>query len=550
MRKRIFLSLIILLLCLVAVFADTTIKIKVNVTKTGNLYTATVNSIDKTGVTVWCSSTSPYNGYNTISVNTVIVSGVPSGTKLYFKAADSSYTTEDGANSTILTLNSTGEKEISITTNSKWGIAEEARLYYLPRNVVNNNNAMVDLSSAKQMLASQFNEVFVNHTDSNLGIFRIREALMTETVGRGESSALSESITILIESLDDWTFINEYNSTRTTPFTLDAFCVEETLTYTYVNDNNKYTTIDASSAIKLDASSTLAVSHDAATFNKTGNRYELVLPYTYFHKGSGRYYPRYYRNADICLNIPEFGSGNEPGYYTTRLRVTIPAHYEVLANQVPTIIGAVSYDITIRGFLGIDASSSGTSSFYVLSMEDTYSMDLGISSNPAGGYVVAEARFALVDVYTGPEGTQNAQNVLPTRAQERYTVYLSPTTNYNDTTTSFMFIKMGSERQPRTNENTIYYTLSWEPADPDLANSSYDNQNRTNNKAYYMRPKYTYKQISSASSGHTGRDSYQVNWEMDNIIKLNLTTTSLNSSLDHQEGMYYSYIYFILVTDM
>ena len=550
MRKRIFLSLIILLLCLVAVFADTTIKIKVNVTKTGNLYTATVKSIDKTGVTVWCSSTSPYNGYNTISVNTVIVSGVPSGTKLYFKAADSSYTTEDGANSTILTLNSTGEKEISITTNSKWGIAEEARLYYLPRNVVNNNNVMVDLSSAKQMLASQFNEVFVNHTDSNLGIFRIREALMTETVGRGESSALSESITILIESLDDWTFINEYNSTRTTPFTLDAFCVEETLTYTYISENNKYTTIDASSAIKLDASSTLAVSHDAATFNKTGNRYELVLPYTYFHKGSGRYYPRYYRNADICLNIPEFGSGNEPGYYTTRLRVTIPAHYEVLTNQVPTIIGAVSYDITIRGYLGIDASSSGTSSFYVLSMEDTYSMDLGISSNPAGGYVVAEARFALVDVYTGPEGTQNAQNVLPTRAQERYTVYLSPTTNYNDTTTSFMFIKMGSERQPRTNENTIYYTLSWEPADPDLANSSYDNQNRTNNKAYYMRPKYTYKQISSASSGHTGRDSYQVNWEMDNIIKLNLTTTSLNSSLDHQEGMYYSYIYFILVTDM
>ena len=546
MRKRIVLSLIILLIALTTVFADTTVRITVNVTRNGNgnnaRYTATVTGINPTNeISVWYS-TSPYTGYIPLSANTVVASDVPSGTIVYFKASDSSYTSEDGNSSTYLSIgsgnNPTGSKTVSLTTNSKWGIAEEARLYYFPRNVVDNRNVMINLTSATHMSASDFNEVFVNYSESNLALFRIRENLITDTVGTGATTNLTDSIKIKIESLDDWTFVSEYNSTRTTTFTLDAFCVEQDFHYTTNPKKSWYTT---SAGVALSANSTLSPSGNAATFKKIGNYYELELPYTFFQRGSGRYYPMYIRNADVCLNIPQFGSGLEPGYYTTELRVTIPAHNEVTINQVPTLVAEQSFVITVRGYLGIDAEASGSSSFYVLSMEDTYSMDLGISSNPAQGYSVAEAKFAYFNILSGPEGVQNATGVLPTNPETKFTIYISPTSDYTDTTSQFRFIKIGSERQARTDDNTIYYSLSWQSD-----NSRYDNQTTA---TIYMRPKYTYKQISKTSSGNTGRDSYQVNWEMDNVIKLNLTSQSLQTSAYHQEGMYYSYIYFTLVTN-
>lgn len=546
MRKRILLSLILLLITLFTVFADTTVRITVNVTRNGNgnnaRYTATVTGINPTNeISVWYS-TSPYTGYIPLSANTVVASDVPSGTIVYFKASDSSYTSEDGNSSTYLSVgsgnNPTGSKTVSLTTNSKWGIAEEARLYYFPRNVVDNRNVMINLTSATHMSASDFNEVFVNYSESNLALFRIRENLITDTVGTGATTNLTGSIKIRIESLDDWTFVSEYNSTRTTTFTLDAFCVEQDFHYTTNPKKSWYTT---SAGVALNANSTLSPSGNAATFKKIGNYYELELPYTFFQRGSGRYYPMYIRNADVCLNIPEFGSGLEPGYYTTELRVTIPAHNEVTINQVPTLVAEQSFTITVRGYLGIDAEASGSSSFYVLSMEDTYSMDLGISSNPAQGYSVAEAKFAYFNILSGPEGVQNATGVLPTNPETKFTVYISPTSDYTDTTSQFRFIKIGSERQARTDDNTIYYSLSWQSD-----NSRYDNQTTA---TIYMRPKYSYKQISKTSSGNTGRDSYQVNWEMDNIIKLYLTDQSLQTSAYHQEGMYYSYIYFTLVTN-
>ena len=239
MKKRILLSLIFLLITLVAVFADTTVKVTVEVTKSGNSYTATVTGIDKPNVVVWYSN-SKYTGYTVASVGTVIASNVASGTVLYFKAADDSYTTEDGTYS--LKLDSSGTKNISMTTNSKWGIAEEARFYYFPRNVVDNRNVMINLTNASHMNATDFNEVFVNYTESNLALFRIRENLRTDTAGTGATIGLTDSLTIRIESLDDWTFVSEYNSTRTTTFTLDAFCLEQDFHYTTNPKKSWYTT--------------------------------------------------------------------------------------------------------------------------------------------------------------------------------------------------------------------------------------------------------------------------------------------------------------------
>ena len=346
MRQRIILSLILLLLVIAAVFADTSVTVTVSVsrpTKNSTEFTATITNITSSGGGVSVTYSASQNGqYQLATIGTVLLNGQPSQ-RFYFKASDGSYTSSvKEANITLGKNVTSGTVTVNLTiqTGSETGTySEEARLFYFPRSVVDNSNVLVDLASSHSMNASDFTEIFVNHTDSNLALFRIRETLITEAVGTHQSSNLSDSITIIIESLDDWKFVNEYNSTRTSNFTLDAFCVEEWLYYTFDGDinnpngwRNKKTTVYTEPTIQLGATTTLSKSEDSATFKKVGILYELELPYTYFHKGAGRYYPRYYRNADICLNIPEFGSGLEPGYYTTRLRVTIPDHYEADIN--------------------------------------------------------------------------------------------------------------------------------------------------------------------------------------------------------------------------
>ena len=539
--------MILLLFALASVLAanHTSVTVTFDITRTGNnnnnyKYTLTLRGLNPSnGITLSYSTTGEYGPYTQIEIGETFLTDVPHNTKIYLLLSDSSYPSK---NPKEYTVNSTGNsaKQFTMTTDDTSGLAEEARLYYFPRNVVDNSNVMVDLSSAKQMTASSFSTTFSNYTDQNLALFRIRESLLSQTVGNGQSGTLTNSLKIRIESLDGWAFINEYNSTRTTTYSLDAFCLEEKLKYTDLGGGKKKTEYTPSAPIALGDTTMLTPSGNSATFRRIGDYYELELPYTYFEKGTGRFYPEYIRNADVCLNIPEFGSGLEPGYYTTRLLVTIPEHEEVGVNMVPTPVGEKSFIITVRGYLGVEANSSGSSSFYVLSMGDTYSMDLGIASNPAQGYSIAEAKFSYFDVVFGPEGDKNA-DPRPANAETKFTIYISPTSDYTDTITPFRFIKIGSERQARSDDNTIYFRLAW-----DSNNSSYDNQS---SGRLYMRPKYTSTRISSTSSGGSGRNSYQIKWDMDNIIKLYLTDSSLQTYTYHQEGMYYSYIYFTLVTN-
>lgn len=402
---------------------------------------------------------------------------------------------------------------------SNKALAEEARLFYFPRSVINNSNVMVDLSEPNSMNASDFTETFANYSDDNLALFRIRETLSSNPGASGQTSD-SGTIAITIESTDGWTFVNENNYTRTSPFTLDVFCVEESWNYNGSGRDYSYTT----KSMQLGSSTTLTDSRQSATITYANGYYTLTLPYTYYSKGQQRYYPEFIRSADICLNIPTFDSNLESGYYSTNLVVRIPSHTEYDANKSSSLVGEQVINIAVRGYLGVDASSNGSSSFVVLSSADTYTMDLGISANPTNGYSVAQAKF----VYN------NVVESLPNNADTKYTVYVSPTANYTDTTSDFRFIKIGSESQARSDINTIYYTLEW--------------TGKNSTPPYYMRPTFTSTQISSVSTAGTGRNSYLISWDMDTLVTLKLTSASLETNATHQEGMYYSYIYFTLVT--
>lgn len=554
MRKRNIISLILLLSILTVAFASKTVSVSLNYTKSGGRCSLTVSSLrlktgnnsytSADGYTLLFSLGNEHGPYYNAPQGFAILENVNVGNyTIYIKVASEDYVSDFKTVTIKNNTNSVSSIDITVpekNDTTKYGLGEDARLYFFPRNVVNNSSVLVNLSTPKSKLSAGivFTPNFINNSNENLALFRIRENLMSEAVENGQSSNRTDSITITIESDSDWTFVSEYNSTRTTEFFLDAFCSEAEYKY---DKRTKKTSYEYANDAQLSGNSTLGRSRASATINKVGNVYELQLPYTYFEKGTNRYYPKFTRDVDICLRIPEFGTGLEPGYYSTTFRVIIPAHDEIRDNQVRINVPQEIYVVTIRGYLGIDAqSATGASSFYVLSTENTYSMDLGISDESENGYEVAEAFFSYFNVVEGAEGVQNA-NILPTNPDEKFTIYVSPTRDYHNTSAQFMFIKIGSEHQARTNANTIYYRLDWNSENP-------SNDNKTN-APLYMRPTYTYKQISRASSGSTGKDRYQIRWEMDNTIMLYLTNESLQSSLEHQEGMYYSYIYFTLVSN-
>ena len=404
-------------------------------------------------------------------------------------------------------------------------LAEESLLLYFPTTVVDNANVLVNLGTPGSLSAGDFQATFTNTSDGNLALFRIRETLCSNP-GTTTVSTENGTIAITIESLDNWTFVNENNPTQTCPFTLDAFYVEERWKG---KGSSGSSTFDATTG-QIGTSTALTYSGKTASFVISNGVYTLTLPYTYYSKGQQRYYPYYPRTSDICLNIPALDSAPEPGYYSTRLVITIPAYTKYDENKTSSLVGEQTITITVRGYLGIDAADlAASSSFAVLSSSDTYSMNLGISANPGGGYSVARTTFNYSNVIydTQPSGAN--------QTTAKYTIYVSPTRDYSDTSSAYRFIKIGSENQARTDENTIYYELTWD--------------GKTSNISY-IRPTYTSTQLSStANGGNAGRNSWLVSWTLDKTIYLNLTDASLDTAAEHQQGLYYSYAYFTLVTN-
>ena len=290
--------------------------------------------------------------------------------------------------------------------------------------------------------------------------------------------------------------------------------------------NNKFDGYTDPGKGQIGESTVLPMSSRTASFVSSAGQYVLTLPYTNFSKLPPDYYPVYIRVSDICLNIPSLGGATpEPGYYSTRLRITVPAHNQYSASGSSSV-GSEEIEITVRGYLGIDTSElAASSSFAVVSDTDSYSMDLGISQNSANGYAVAKAIFNYSNVI---------YDTLPASASEttdKFRIYVTPSADYQDVSSVFRFIKFGSENQARTDENTIYYDLTW----ADKAGS-------------YINPAYSSSQMSRVHGGG-GRNSWFVTWTLNRTIYLKLTQASLDTAAEHQQGLYYSYIYFTLVTN-
>ncbi len=441
------------------------------------------------------------------------------------------------------------------------GGLSEGRLVYLPRDVVNNSNIMIEMTQAKRLNSSTLKKDFSNGSDDNLALFRLRDSLFN----KDQSS--TDGLVVTITSDSNWQFVHESNPTSRVDFELNAFCVERK---NQGRDYNSNVSIQ-----ELGENTTLSKSSAKSYFKKVGSAYKLLLPYTGFSRDLASFFADYMREFDVCVVLPS-DVDVEPGYYTTHLTVTTEAFQEHSSFSGgtwlnPNISGnkdgqpkTITEEITVRGYVGVDPGlSSGSYSFFISSSDDTYSMNLALSRQEEP-YVVANIQFLKVDIVNNKpnESTQKT----------KYTIYISPTNVYNvggTGTTSdpmeyrYKFIRIGSENQARTDENTIYYDLYLKTssngytalkecgtstlyADGYIGSAGiYSNSVKT---TFKILPEYEPDQISK-SGLLGGKDEYKETWRLDQDLYLKLTSESMAAVLRHQPGIYYSNIYFTMVSN-
>ena len=441
----------------------------------------------------------------------------------------------------------------------------ESRLYYLPKSVESNKNVAIDLSSEKKSIATtDYNNSSVTLISSpnNLAMFRIMENIMPpKSEYQSINDPVNGGITLTITSSSNWTLVHESNPTQTVAFSLDAFCVESKWTpsqYDFV----------ASPVKKLTNNSTLTASGKSSTISTSGATCTIFMPYTGVSATAGNSsqnqnsirIPTYQRDYDVCMNITGSIDGLQPGYYYTVLTYETTDYYESPAkvtNNSVSLPGnddpsSISGTITIWAYIGDVVNDTSGYNLSVSPSDDTYTMDLGISSQSTP-YKVVDLQFYFLEIVSA-QPTENTE-------KNRLKIYISPTRDYTVAGT-YQFIKMNTEGQNRNDKNTIYYDL-YLGTNRGYKKFSEIGNNTLNqgvigsagvlsgvSTTYQILPKYTQVQTGSSTTvnGHTvGALQYMKTWELTQTIYLQLTSASLQST--HSAGMYYSYIYVTLVAN-
>ena len=440
------------------------------------------------------------------------------------------------------------------------GGTADALILYLQRNVSNNGNVMIELATAKKLSSSDFGAEFQNNSKDNLSLFRVQSALLSGNKSQysewnvsqnllGENDTTTNSTTLTIKTTG--VFVHENNPTMQRPFTLSVFCTEQEFTSDQSGSNAHYENSNAT----LNDTSVLPKSGASSTFKKTSEGYELFIPSgQYYVLKRTAYFPKYVRNYDLCINLDEAAPGLEPGFYTATFEVTSTPYYEYEAT-VNTVrltkkeMKKVNETITVRGYYGIDPEThEGSYTFTVLSAKDTYTMDLDLQTGSNVTYDVAKMLFSHMYMANSKPSESTRKN--------RFKLYISPTREYKDAG-DYMFIRMNSENQARTDENTVYYDLYLNVGGEDsykkFSNLGYSpsysgtigSAGVYSGNTYYVVPDYDSYWISQESGDIA--TVYRETWTLEQELYLKVSDKSLGKA--HQSGLYYSNVYFTLVAD-
>ena len=523
------------------------------------------------------------------------------------------------------------------------GGASDARLLFFPRSVVNNGGVMIELSQQKELTKDDFNASFSAISDDNLSLFRLRDNLFTGQLelytdntyenhgtwrnpdyytfynqrnGVKYGQEWSKNLEDYIHSTSDGhytfydgnfstnstvvkitttgIFANEYNPTETREFTLQCFCVEQSLVGSSYNEGTRYEIALGTSSSDVTTFNGTNGSNATSYFYQSGNDYYLFIPsspyYVIDRNSPAVYYPKYIRHFDICIKLADDNAGLEPGYYSTSFSVTSNTYkeYEVIVggkiSLYPDSESSISESFTVRGYVGYEPSiSSEETSFSILSSSDSYTMNL---KNTTSYYDVAILNFYSINLlprrivesapgnrpsepkkvqsWSGTRWSYNGRNYSSQEAAyeayyadlatwesnnsayqndqgkaSKYTIYISPTNDYTQSGT-YKFIKANTEGQTRTNTNTINYDLY-----KTNTGTKFDTQSGLPSTTYKVLPEYSYFWIGQGDESVGTTTETRETWLLDNQHVF----LKVNDNDEHEKGMYYSYIYITLVTN-
>ena len=417
------------------------------------------------------------------------------------------------------------------------GGANEGNLYYFPRSIVDNRNLMIELAGQYELTANDIKADFENTSTNQLTFFRLRDSLKS---GVSVGNVNNTNVKMTITSLDNWEFIHETNTTSTRRFTLSAFCTE------LVENNRNYSTRTTDS-LPINTPVRLNGSSENVTFSKAGDQYSIVFPTTAFRRDWLSLYASFIRDFDFCVVLPAVAPESylEAGYYTTRLVVSFSSFVK---SEAVSSWGYMSHEnsvgnmtditITLRGYVGITPEMSEEPFFIVTSTAYTYTMDLApeLSQNQsAPRYHIANLSFTNSKL----SGT-DPKNASDTEKGGKYKIYVSPTRDYQ-APGKYYFIKVGTENEARTTDKTIYYDLYTSASGNNSMITS--GSSSQNSQPYAFTPAFTSPQISSSGAAG-GQNVWQYTWNLNQDLYLQV----LDPNTTRQPGLYYSYIYFTLVS--
>lgn len=377
------------------------------------------------------------------------------------------------------------------------------------------NNESFSWNMAQPVRSSSAENNFTELSQDGLGLFRIE--CFSNQAG---------TVTITSPYGGDLYFVSDDQPSVKRRFYIDVYEINGVKTDISATT---YTAYNSSQRLTLGTQSPISASLKAAgwTFYRTCSYHPSWGFYNFRHLGNTEwcYNVHYY---DFKLYLPDVDASElVPGDYHATFYVSCPVGGS--GN------GTITEEIHLKGHIGGASGSATEYSFIVNPSEDTYSVDLETYDSTA--FKVAEVSFNCID------GIQTASPSTPPAPSfaDKYTVLVSASPNYN-TDDPYRFIRYNTESQTRTYLNTVYYSLG-------MLDSSQSPIQMTNystfSNVYELPLSYSYRQRG-------GGVYWTLNW---NLPFTYITLTLDNSDIPQigvdfrHDGLYYSYLYFIVITN-
>lgn len=478
-------------------------------------------------------------------------------------------------------------------------------IYYIPSNVANSQNVLVELTEAKSVNASSVGKSFSEATQYSYGSDNLVICCLMDTLKDSVQSS-NVNLTITSEDATGFFFKKDGNETVKVPFEIEVCCVA------FYKGNNKTDYSSTALRKKMSAPSASDASQETISYDTTRQYYEwiVIIPTTrteshhydeqtgFSWNGAGQYtlsvsptslsntmntnslstlnetneeYPNLIKYYYVCLKIAN-NPNLEEGLYTAS--ITLNANFTKQELNAEASSGTISEIINIKGYVGEkpEGSSDLTYSFFVSPGANTYYMNLEtVKGETIPVYDIARLQFNLTTM------TKTSTDPASTTSRQKYKIYISPAPSIY-TNKEYEFRRNGTEAQEASFGNTVEYDLylqtssgyvSISETEQDFTgngdNSAADaaayftspngkiggagKASNSGDHTYYLYPVYDSLQTSTGTNS-----KYKETWTLDQHIylKINSDQTEILEGDDrrmHQTGSYTSVIYFTVVTN-